>query len=244
MKQLVTWFVSVIAAATLACCVGCGAGFKNSDLTFAESLQYESVALVRERDHEMHAYCSGVWIGKEMILTAAHCVTENDDKPEISPVGNSVNYFVPDDISGKLDVSSLFSKSRLGVIVAYDENIDLALISTPKAPEHDFVRLTSDDIKAGDEVHIVGHPAGLWWTYSRGVVSATRVMDGPLPIKQLTLQISAPVWFGNSGGGAFNERGELIGISSYIYPKGPSLSFFVHRDTIYNFLRTNHVISK
>jgi S1-C subfamily serine protease len=49
------------------------------------------------------------------------------------------------------------------------------------------------------------------------------------------MQVSAPVWFGNSGGGAFNDEGEIVGIASFIM-KGPSLGFFIPVDSIRPFL--------
>jgi S1-C subfamily serine protease len=64
-------------------------------------------------------------------------------------------------------------------------------------------------------------------------------MSGPVGISEKIIQISAPVWLGNSGGGAFDEDGRLIGICSWISKNGPQLTFFVHRDAINKFIVDN-----
>jgi S1-C subfamily serine protease len=46
------------------------------------------------------------------------------------------------------------------------------------------------------------------------------------------------MYFGNSGGGAFNDYGELVGIADWI-KRAPEMGFFVHLDTIRSFLDTN-----
>ena len=88
---------------------------------------------------------------------------------------------------------------------------------------------------------IVGHTTGLWWTYIEGDVSSSRTHVGKF---SKLLQISSPAWFGNSGGGAFNEDGKLVGISSWIYTKAPMVTFFVHGDVIRSFLVKNNIKSE
>ena len=67
-------------------------------------------------------------------------------------------------------------------------------------------------------------------------------MNGSVPIYTKTLQISSPAWRGNSGGGAFDADGKLIGISSWVSARGPMLGFFIHRDEIEKFLKESKVI--
>jgi S1-C subfamily serine protease len=54
------------------------------------------------------------------------------------------------------------------------------------------------------------------------------------------VQIIAHVLPGNSGGGAFTKDGTLVGIASWI-KGGAGISFFVHPETIQNFLITNKI---
>jgi S1-C subfamily serine protease len=49
------------------------------------------------------------------------------------------------------------------------------------------------------------------------------------------MQVSAPIWYGNSGGGAFDAEGSLVGIASF-KALAPNVAFYVHLETIREFL--------
>ena len=59
----------------------------------------------------------------------------------------------------------------------------------------------------GSEVYVVGHPIGLGWTVTRGIVSSYREFDG-----RPMIQTDAPISPGNSGGPLLDGHGHLIGI--------------------------------
>jgi S1-C subfamily serine protease len=125
-------------------------------------------------------------------------------------------------------------------VLAIDAEHDLALISAENIPVNHPIAtvLNTQTIHDGDRVHIVGHTIGLWWTYCEGNVSSMWAnIKGPTGIEVQALQISSPAWFGNSGGGAYDERGNLIGIASWVTTRAPNISFFVHHDEIVTFLQ-------
>jgi serine protease Do len=70
----------------------------------------------------------------------------------------------------------------------------------------------------GDKVFVVGNPLGLDWTYTQGVISATRkaFVDGEAIS---IIQTQAPVNTGNSGGGLYLSDGTLIGVITWARPK-------------------------
>ena len=70
---------------------------------------------------------------------------------------------------------------------------------------------------------LVGSPEGLDLTVSEGIVSARRESGEGYQL----LQTSAPASPGSSGGGMFNEYGELIGIVTLQYPEGQNLNFAI-----------------
>jgi hypothetical protein len=58
---------------------------------------------------------------------------------------------------------------------------------------------------------------------SNGLVSARRKIDGGFEV----LQVSAPIAPGSSGGPLFNDRGEVVGISTAVMQGGQNLAFGV-----------------
>lgn len=80
----------------------------------------------------------------------------------------------------------------------------------------------SRDLKIGQRVYVVGAPRGLELTLSDGIVSGLRsVAQGEY------IQITAAISPGSSGGGLFDEEGELIGLPSFFLTEGQQLNFAV-----------------
>ena len=68
-------------------------------------------------------------------------------------------------------------------------------------------------------------------------------MKGPHKKPLNVLQISAAVIGGVSGGRVYDfETGELFGICSFMATNGNNLSFFVHKDSIIEFLYLNKLL--
>lgn len=186
-----------------------------------EFIRDATIAIVKPFDDAMVPVCTGVWISKNLILTAEHCVEDEE----------SLDYSTPE---GFLDL-----ESHKAFPVAKSKKFDLALLMTvpDETPDHNIVVMKEGSPVAGDPVDIIGHPIGYPWTYSTGYVSSVRgIMNGPAGSSASILQISAPVWMGNSGGGAFDTQGRLAGICSWVSKAGPHLSFFIHKDSINEFL--------
>lgn len=101
-----------------------------------------------------------------------------------------------------------------------------------------------DQLKPGQRVYTIGNPHGLENSISDGLLSARRVDE---QITKRMLQISAPISPGSSGGGVFDARGRLIGISTFIYRPGLSqnLNFALAIDDVIEWDRsaTRHDIS-
>jgi tetratricopeptide (TPR) repeat protein len=72
----------------------------------------------------------------------------------------------------------------------------------------------------GERVYAIGAPAGLELTLSEGLVSGLRRYS-----EVYVIQTTAPVSHGSSGGGLFDSRGQLIGITTYILKEGQNLNF-------------------
>jgi hypothetical protein len=202
-----------------------------SHIPMARDLSAKTVALVAEtRDGDTRAYCSGVWVTGDTILTAFHCVDESE-------VGDPVDYAVRDDIykPGSSELKPVVV-SRAAKILALDPPHDLALIRVKIAPEHPIAALADGPVLQGAFAQTMGHSLGLWWTYSTGEVSAVRQLDIN-GMDLIWVQSSAPISPGNSGGGLFDEDGALLGIAHGAFTgRAQLLNVYVHRDYIRDLL--------
>ena len=116
-----------------------------------------------------------------------------------------------------LDDSTEYTAKVVGV----DGKTDLALLKINN-PDRAFtyVKFSEEKIRVGDWVVAVGNPFGLGGTVTAGIVSASGRDIGSGPYDNF-IQIDAAVNRGNSGGPAFNLRGEVIGVNTAIFsPSG------------------------
>jgi serine protease Do len=115
----------------------------------------------------------------------------------------------------------LFEK-RLAKVWYTDKKHDLAFLEPPEDVLIPEVKLGNyEELHDGEVVVAIGHPFGLNYTATQGVISKVdRVRDG---VKYI--QIDAAINPGNSGGPLVNKRGEVIGINSFIIRGGDNLGF-------------------
>lgn len=253
--------ILVLAICTLmGCCVTSKVRHPESRPTAVDELKADTVALViRDDDGDVAPYCAGVWVDKDKILTADHCAkapveamvvalageidTDDDEvvallKKQVEQLedGFDVTYIISDESTGIYREPKAIHKAK---VLMHDTEHDLALIVVTDPPKHPITPIAGQTPAVGENVQVMGHPSGLSWTYTRGVVAAYRE-ENFRPVasrhkKGPYLQVAGEVWKGNSGGGAYNDSGELIGIASFIAP-APNECFFVHLDTIKAFL--------
>jgi S1-C subfamily serine protease len=207
-------------------------GFAKPTTNSIQDITDETIALV---DSDKDVFCSGVFVSDDTIITAYHCIehnmkwlkykqVKNDEviKP-LKPIGLRMTYAMHSELEDDKIV-----KVHYGIVIALDSSHDLALIRTKDAPQHKFAKISTHK-QVGDVVQIVGHPS-LSWTYVTGIISAIRTEDAGVKNNNIHgpfIQISGPIWHGDSGGGAFNSDGELIGIISFISGNVPNIGFAI-----------------
>ena len=132
------------------------------------------------------------------------------------------NFHVVRDMRQAIIKGRSFDK-QLSRVVFSDERHDLAFLMPPNNV-NDLPQLRLGDYKllqAGDTVVAIGHPYGLNYTATQGVVSRIdRVQQG---IRYI--QIDAAINPGNSGGPLVNGRGEVVGVNTFIIKGGDNLGF-------------------
>ena len=120
-------------------------------------------------------------------------------------------------VKGASDVQVLWQGQYLSAeIVGVDELTDLAVLRVTEDVSLPAVMMGDpEQVKAGDWAIVIGNPHGKQFadTITVGVVSAlNRELEESSIVKMI--QTDAAINSGNSGGGMFNTRGELIGIPS------------------------------
>lgn len=103
-----------------------------------------------------------------------------------------------------------------------DRKHDLAFLEAPPQVDLPEIKLGRyEEMKDGDQVVAIGHPYGLNYTATQGVISKVdRIREG---LK--FIQIDAAINPGNSGGPLVNNVGEVIGVNSFIIRGGDNLGF-------------------
>jgi len=141
---------------------------------------------------------SGVILSEDgYIVTNAHVILDNNQQN------------VADTVTVRLTDGSEYPAE----VIAYDTDEDIAIVKI-EAKNLKAVKCgDSDKLVVGDELLIVGNPLGeLGGTVTNGIVSATEREIQVGGVTMHLIQTNAAVNPGNSGGGMFNMKGELVGV--------------------------------
>ncbi|GEC14349.1 serine protease Do [Nitrobacter winogradskyi] len=134
----------------------------------------------------------------------------------------------------KVEVTTDDGKTYTAKVIGADPRTDIALIKVEGGSGFPFAKLSDDKVRIGDWVLAVGNPFGLGGSVTAGIVSASGRDIGTGPYDDF-IQIDAPVNKGNSGGPAFNMKGDVIGVNTAIYsPSGGSvgIAFSIPANTV------------
>ncbi len=161
-----------------------------------------------ETREELASTGSGVVIGEDFVLTNYHVVED----------ASSLKVTVTDDAGETTE----FPAS----LVAYDENLDAAIVYAPDLNLKPVTLGDSDALLVGDWAICIGNPLGFTKTTTAGIVSALgRGIESEAfdkygrkeTITNAMIQVDAAINSGNSGGGMFSVTGELMGIPTLKY---------------------------
>ena len=137
----------------------------------------------------------------------------------------------------------LEEQSPLGAaVMAIDKKADLALIRVAGFPKTMRVvpKGNMNEINIGANVYAIGHPQGLPWSFTIGVVSQIRpdhewTYVDKSKHKADLIQTQTPISPGNSGGPLFSGKGKLVGVNT-TKAGGENLNFAVAINDVKKFI--------
>jgi S1-C subfamily serine protease len=128
-------------------------------------------------------------------------------------------------VSDACSVRAVFAdgvRVKVDGCVDIDGERDLALLKLEKPLPGRRAALSTRLQSIATRVFVIGAPKGYGFSISDGLVSQLREVDG---VAQY--QISCPISPGNSGGPLLNDRGAVIGITSWTKSDAQNLSFAI-----------------
>ena len=118
-------------------------------------------------------------------------------------------------------ISAKKVKRSIAKVVYDDPYYDIAFIASdlqvPKTP----LVLADKNVDDGDVIIAIGHPYGLNYTATEGIVSRASRLQDDLEY----IQIDAAINPGNSGGPLLNENAEVVGVNTFIIQNANNLGF-------------------
>ena len=217
MKKIKTWFLICFSLLLI---FSCASNISTTGKVLVEAkneLKFESIIKkVKEsivlmtmsvdetttEESNKNSICTGIIINElGHIVTNFHCIYKNDYI--------RVYYYDKKDW-----------REHKVTIIGTDPLADLALITiSDKKGPFSYLKIADDagDIKEGTEVFAVGHPMGMTWTITKGIVSSVERYARHPYIK--AIQTDASINQGNSGGPLLNMKGEIVGINALIISK-------------------------
>ena len=177
-----------------------------------------------ETDPSQTGLCSGVVIDEVgHILTNFHCVY-NQNYLRL--------YYYDEDDWQNYEVN----------VIGLDPLADLALIEVigkeEPIPHLEFAE-NAGKIKSGTDVFALGHPMGMAWTVTKGIISSTERYARHPFIK--AIQTDSAINKGNSGGPLLNMKGEIVGINTFIISKvkeSAGIGIAIRSDTVQKSFKT------
>ena len=105
-----------------------------------------------------------------------------------------------------------------------DARLDLAFLVAPTSSKEvtmPNVDYSKEKIRDGEPIVAIGHPYGLKYTTTQGIISKAKRLHNGISY----IQVDAAINPGNSGGPLVDNSGRIIGVNTFIHRKGNDLGF-------------------
>lgn len=167
------------------------------------------------------SWCSGTIVSDNKVATAAHClpsIRQNNSRfAEGQPYG--YKFYEPLDVTRYVfdkqgnEIGKIVYKA---VVYKYDTKHDVAILANVSNVKFaEWARVNTTPVEYGNKIYTIGNPA-MW----KNVVAEGTVIKPKLPLNLGNgffdgILFDAAIMGGSSGGGLFNDKGELIGLTNW-----------------------------
>lgn len=172
------------------------------------------VFAVADRSRKSISQGSGVSVGGDKVITNCHVVLSKKGSPSEEIVVYQ---------GGRKSIAHVLAKNN---------EYDTCLLGVSELNIPAVSIADTKNLRVGQRVYAIGAPSGLDLTLTDGLLSAIRKKG-----KSRVIQTSAAISPGSSGGGLFDEDGNLIGITSFTLESGTNLNFAYMTDAIFGLVR-------
>ncbi|WP_309573070.1 S1C family serine protease [Deinococcus sp.] len=117
-------------------------------------------------------------------------------------------------------ISTVSGKSYRARVTAYNAAADVALLSIEARGPFPYLKLTTRAPRVGETVLAIGNSGGDFLQPRRGQLTGLDATAARTDFPQGTLEMSAPLAPGDSGGPIIDGNGQAIGVVSYIRVDG------------------------
>jgi hypothetical protein len=126
------------------------------------------------------------------------------------------------------------SRAR-GALVQMHSRRDLAILRAAIRRDRcfDIEKCVAEEVEAGDEVLAIGHPRGLAYSSTRGIVSEPHRVEEDGEYVQTDVAMNP----GNSGGPLLNCEGMLVALNTYVKRDAEGLGFGIDGKEVQAFVR-------
>ena len=110
----------------------------------------------------------------------------------------------------------LLKEYQSATFVKVDYELDLAILKiNDESIKYNPIEFSGSDYDFGDIVYAIGNTSNYGIGISQGIISVPEVNVKYDDISRLVIQADINIASGNSGGALLNEKGELIGITTF-----------------------------
>lgn len=165
-------------------------------------------------------YGSALYIGSGNIITNSHVILdENTNEP-----------FDTIEICGSVSSGTNLKCGILAKVVAYDPDVDLALLHVDQSLSLTPIKFAKQDPKTSDRILIKWYPRD-------GFSTLTQTEGNVGGVYNDYYKIDASINGGNSGGGGFDSKFALVGIPTFKASEGANIGYIIPVSVVKDFLQ-------